>query len=380
MMNKYAPYGSDGFNGYIDESLKDIAARFDALFSRDEIIALILGGGYGRNEGGVLIADNEEKLYNDLDFFVISKDMPQWRNSQIGRTLKSLHYDLSDQYGIEVDFSDLKPVSSLAKTPLTLMWYDLLYGHKVIWGNKHVLQNLPRWKAKDLGINEALKLLLNRGMGLYFARSYLLHDALSEHCDFINRNIHKAYQAVAEAVLITEGKYHWSVIRRMELIKEAPLAEYSNDDRLPDLIQEAMLFKLRPHYVEPIPKAINDRLQTAIDIFEQVYYACWAEYFGVPKLDLKSYHNLLSSHKDQQSSVMSIAKNFALNLRDCGITPANMTEYIKYPRYRLFYTLPWLLFGAEMTNESVARMLGVQGDIDRESLEKRYISLWQRYN
>ncbi|HOA29474.1 MAG: hypothetical protein KBB33_03235 [Candidatus Cloacimonetes bacterium] len=379
-MIKYAPYGSEGFNRYIDESLKDIAVRFDALFSRDELIALVLGGGYGRNEGGVLNVDNEEKLYNDLDFFVISKDMPPWKNAHIDRTLKNLHYELCDKYDIEVDFSDLKPVNSLAKTPLTLMWYDLLYGHKVIWGNKHVLQNLPRWEAKDLGINEALKLLLNRGIGLYFARSHLLHDVLSEHCDFINRNIHKAYQAVAEAILITEGKYHWSVNRRMELIKEAPVAEYCNDARLPDLMQEAMLFKLRPYYIEPIPKPINDRLQMAIDTFEQVYYACWAKYFGVPKLDLKSYQNLLSSHKDQQNSVMSLAKNFALNLRDCGITPANMTEYIKYPRYRLFYTLPWLLFGAEMTNESVARMLGVQGDIDRDSLEKRYISLWQRYN
>nr|HPI26651.1 hypothetical protein [Candidatus Cloacimonadota bacterium] len=247
-MIKYAPYGSEGFNRYIDESLKDIAVRFDALFSRDDLIALVLGGGYGRNEGGVLNVDNEEKLYNDLDFFVISKDMPPWKNAHIDRTLKNLHYELCDKYDIEVDFSDLKPVNSLAKTPLTLMWYDLLYGHKVIWGNKHVLQNLPRWEAKDLGINEALKLLLNRGIGLYFARSHLLHDVLSEHCDFINRNIHKAYQAVAEAILITEGKYHWSVNRRMELIKEAPVAEYCNDARLPDLMQEAMLFKLRPYY------------------------------------------------------------------------------------------------------------------------------------
>jgi hypothetical protein len=86
------------------------------------------------------------------------------------------------------------------------MWFDLKCGHEVIWGNKHVLQNMPRWEASDLGVNEAVKLLLNRGMGLYFARSYILQHAEAENSDFINRNIHKAYQAIAEAILITEEK------------------------------------------------------------------------------------------------------------------------------------------------------------------------------
>jgi len=77
---------------------------------------------------------------------------------------------------------------------------------------------------------------------------------------------------------------------------------------------------------------------------------------------------------------MSLAKNFALNLRDCGLNPVNLNEYIKYPRYRLFYALPWLLFDQQMSLESISRMLGLPGVTDRSSLEQRYVALWQRYN
>lgn len=379
-MKQYAPYGSAKFNKYIHDTLNNIAKRFDEMFSREELIALVLGGGYGRSEGGVLKIDTQEKLYNDLDFFVIGKELPGWKSAQISRQLMNLHYELSDQLGIEVDFSDIKAVSNLAKAPISLMWFDLKCGHEVIWGNKHVLQNMPRWEASDLGVNEAVKLLLNRGMGLYFARSYILQHAEAENSDFINRNIHKAYQAIAEAILITEENYHWSVMERMKRIENTNIARYSANPLLASLMQEAMEFKLRPHILKADEADFADRISEAIAIFEEVYYAVWAAYFGVPKLDLKSYHNLLSSYKDMNNSVMSLAKNFALNLRDCGLNPVNLNEYIKYPRYRLFYALPWLLFDQQMSLESISRMLGLPGVTDRSSLEQRYVALWQRYN
>jgi len=379
-MIQYAPYGSKEFNRFIQSTLENIAKSFDFLFSRDELIALVLGGGYGRLEGGVLRTEGNERLYNDLDFFVVSRDIPSWKQSQISRMLKNLHYELSDELGVEVDFSDLKSVSSLAKTPITLMWYDLLCGHQVIWGNKHALQNLPRWKAEDLGISEALKLMLNRAMGLYFAKNYLDGSDPEKQADFINRNIHKAYQAISESILITEGNYHHLILERQQLIQKQDLSPYSSHESLKGLIDTAIEFKLQPEIPRWDTNEFRERLAEAICIFEEVYYAIWAAYFGVDVLDLKSYHNLLSSHKDQQSSVMSIAKNFALNVRDCGINPAQFAEYIKYPRYRLFYALPWLLFGSAETPESIGRVLGWPGTNDRASLEKRYVELWQRYN
>lgn len=379
-MTIYAPYGTTQFNQNIADILADIAARFDAMFSREELIALVLGGGYGRGEGGVLHHEGREMLYNDLDFFVIAKDLPAGKNAQISRQIKNLHYELSDELGLDVDFSDIKAVSALHKMPISLMWYDLLYGHKVIWGNKHVLQHLPRWEAAELGINEAVKLLLNRGMGLYFARHHLLYDDFDEHQDFINRNLHKAYQAMTETILITEGFYHWSVFERKQRIEDIQLDRYSQNPHLPALMQAAMQFKLQPAYPTTDYESLKARIDEAIAIFEELYYAVWAAYFGVEKLELKTYQNLLSCYKDQQNSVMSLAKNFALNLRDCGINPSSLSEYIKYPRYRLFYTLPWLLFDAKMAPEGVSRMLGLPGINDRASLEQRYVALWQRYN
>lgn len=379
-MIKYAPHGSEAFNAKVEESLAYIAARFDTLFSRNDLIALVLGGGYGRKEGGVLKSAEGEKLYNDLDFFVISKALSLRKKASISRDLKNLHQELSEEFGIDVDFAEPKSISEISQAPLTLMMYDLQHGYTVIWGNKHALQNLPRRAATELSISEAVKLLLNRGMGLYFAKEHLKREDYHLHIDFINRNIHKAYQAVAEAILIGEGKYHWSVFERMKRIAKLDISSYSSHNALKQLMQTAMVFKLQPHIPDEDSATLLDRVTEAITMFEEVYYKVWAAYFGVSKLDLKSYLNLLSSNKDQAYSVMSLAKNFALNMRDCGLKQANLNEYIKYPRYRLFYTLPWLLFKADMAPEMVASMLGIQECRERLGLEKRYVELWHRYN
>lgn len=380
-MKLYAPYGSESFNLYIDGVIKSIAKRFEKLFSRDELSALILGGGYGRGEGGVLhLADGTEKLYNDLDFFVISKQTNPWKNSQISLKLKHLHHELSDEYGVEVDFSACMPINSLDKLPPYLIWYDLINGYQVIWGNKHALHTVPRWEANDLEPVEAVKLLLNRGMGLYFSRKYLSLEKPEPHLDFINRNIHKAYQAMTEAILIVEGQYHWSVKERMRLISIPDIGKYLSNPAFLDLAQAGMDFKLKPYLPTESPEELKERLsQTLID-FEELYYAVWAAFFGVSNLNLDTYHRLLASYKDSENSLMSLAKNFALNLRDIGLSPSSLNEYIKYPRYRLFYALPWLLFDAPISLSNLAPILGLAHGADAESLRQRYVSLWQRYN
>lgn len=380
-MKPYAPYGSEKFNLYVSEVMQDVAKRFDTLFSREELSALVLGGGYGRGEGGVLrLADGTEKLYNDLDFFVISKQANPWKNSQISFKLKQLHHELSDLYGVEVDFSACMPIGGLDKLPPYLIWYELINSYQVIWGNKHALHKVPRWEASDLEPVEAVKLLLNRGMGLYFSRQYLNMEKPEMHLDFVNRNIHKAYQAMTEAILIVEGKYHWSVKERMRLITIPDISKYISNPAFLDLAQTAMEFKLQPYLPSESVEEFKERLAQTLSDFEELYYAVWAAYFGVASLNLNTYHRLLASHKDNENSLMSLAKNFALNLRDIGISSSSFNEYIKYPRYRLFYALPWLLFDAPIPLSNLAPILGLAHGADANSLRKRYVSLWQRYN
>ena len=55
----------------ISEALDGISAAFAASPESAAVRAVVLGGGYGRGEGG---ATPDGMPYNDLDFFVVMKD------------------------------------------------------------------------------------------------------------------------------------------------------------------------------------------------------------------------------------------------------------------------------------------------------------------
>jgi len=79
----------------------------------DHVRALILGGGYGRDEGGVLISKGKEYTFNDYDFFVIIDQVSQRIKKRIDRQFHDLHKKLTPVIGIDVDFGPALSVNQL---------------------------------------------------------------------------------------------------------------------------------------------------------------------------------------------------------------------------------------------------------------------------
>ena len=68
----YSVYGSSDFEAMMDKLLKSVVDEFLSKTDLSKLSALVLGGGYGRGEGGVFRHDGIEELYNDLDLFVFT--------------------------------------------------------------------------------------------------------------------------------------------------------------------------------------------------------------------------------------------------------------------------------------------------------------------
>jgi len=378
MMYKYSVYGSDDFHRYIDDVLNQIRKRLFEEISAHQIKALVLGGGYGRSEGGVWLDNGEEKLYNDLDFFVFSARLPYWTRAKLENKLNKLHQELSEIYGLDVDFSPIVAASKLPKTDISLMYYDLKYAHKVIYGNPHIMSNLPEFRAEDIPEIEALRLLLNRGMGLFFAYEYICSQGWADQRDFILRNIHKAYQALAEAILIFEHKYHSSVLVRMNLIEEISFSAYCSNENLKQLILESMKFKLLPHISPFSQSELLQLYQDALSSFRDVYFSLWALYFGSDALSYEQYLQYLKRKRELQASRM--IKNLLLNLRDLPLRAIVGKAGLMYPRERLYQALPYFLFGDYAPSLNLKSILGI-GDISDSTRNRdRFVSLWQSYN
>ncbi|HCM15995.1 MAG TPA: hypothetical protein DHW79_08650 [Candidatus Cloacimonas sp.] len=374
-MQRYSLYGSPAFEEQFSMLLQDIVASFKDRIALSSVKALVLGGGYGRGEGGVMTIDDQERPYNDLDFFVFTGSLNLFRKRRLVSSLQSLHGDLSAQHKIDIDFSLPISISGLYERSISLMFYDLAQAHKVVYGNPHILSALPRWQARDIPIPEAIRLLLNRGVGLLFAREYYCSESPDAHVDFINRNIHKAFQAIAEAILIAEGCYDSSINTRMRKIEQIDLGAYRLDKSILEELLNSMRFKLKPTIPVFDAEELRFRLDKAIDTIMHTYYSLWTK-------ELATYiDNAESLYAAMPGSARDIRlKNILLNYRDKGLRQPSSALLWLHPRYSLYLCLPHFLLCEEVQGFNVATVLGIAPNSTELRMRNRFIKLWKRYN
>ena len=104
-------YHSPKADQLVQETIRAIGAEVDSL-SIPGLMGVVLGGGYGRGEGGVVETDDDGvKLFNDLDFFVMAVSEATAADiARIGEALKPISQKWTRKLDIEVDFSPAKPL------------------------------------------------------------------------------------------------------------------------------------------------------------------------------------------------------------------------------------------------------------------------------
>ena len=243
----YTGIASPELAAQLDKALTGMAAEIEAL-KLPGLAAVVLGGGYGRGEGGVRHTPDGDRLYNDLDFFVFTDGADGQAAALIGSELKKISERWEPVLGIAVDFGPAKNLSAVKNSAYTLMFQELVRGWKPVWGSVELGNYIPMLDARMLPVTEAIRLLLNRGMGLIFAGQQIVSG--KPEPDFTLRNINKAVLGSADALLLCSGKYRWKGPDRV-----AAFREYVRDEHLPaeyaDDFAAAFRYKLEPDPVLP---------------------------------------------------------------------------------------------------------------------------------
>lgn len=232
----------------LDRVRAGVAAEVEAL-RLPKLAEVVLGGGYGRGEGGVRHTPQGDKLYNDLDFFVFSDRASKTERQAIEAALKPISERWEKKLGIAVDFSPVKNLSSLRSVGATLMYQELRRGWKPVLGEAQFTCRFPELDAADIPVSEAVRLLLNRGMGLVFAGEALRKNG---DPDFIMRNMHKSALGGGDALLLCSGKYRWSGAERVEAFRA-----YAAKHALPQEFVERYAAAYR-YKIEPDPQLPED--------------------------------------------------------------------------------------------------------------------------
>ncbi|MFT4900741.1 MAG: hypothetical protein ACI81V_000007 [Lentimonas sp.] len=199
--------------------------------------ALILGGGYGRNEGGVAAnAAGAPCFFNDLDYFVFT-DRP--RDAALLTAVQRWERAESKLLGVDVEAKCLARCD-LAQTGESMMFFDLVLGHTVVLGPGDFLQSYRSLaQAESIHAIEATRLLWNRGSGLLFARVDL---EAGRDLEVVHRNQSKVKLALGDAWLTVRGLYQSHACERHKVLCE----QVDVAARIKELHQCGLAFKLNP--------------------------------------------------------------------------------------------------------------------------------------
>ncbi len=236
-------------DAFLDGVLREIGEEAAGGEASQYLDYLVLGGGYGRGEGGTLETPEGPKLYNDLDFFVISKSDDPAEAKALDTMFAKIAKKWTVKLGIDVDFGGAKSVRYISERRQMLMWREMIQCANIVYGDEKKFAEALK-ADRPVPAREAAKLALNRVSGLLFAKKRLENDALSpEDVDFISRNINKAALACADIVLLNEGDMPFKTLERLEKIHAMELPEKIS--KLKNAYARAAEFKKFPHLDTP---------------------------------------------------------------------------------------------------------------------------------
>ena len=124
--------GDHGLEAHLTGICEAVRTGITRLVPAGRLEGILLGGGYGRGEGGVLHALGGDQPYNDLEFYVLLRGITvlnEWRH---GAALRELAHALSGPAGIEVEFKVISR-ADLQRNAVTMFSYDLVRAHRRIW-------------------------------------------------------------------------------------------------------------------------------------------------------------------------------------------------------------------------------------------------------
>ena len=210
-MGRHVAAECPGLDMLVDDACAAIGREVDAL-ALPRLAGVVLGGGYGRGEGGV----RGRGLYNDLDFFAITEDGASAAEiAVIAAALEPISKEWTAKIGIDVDFTVRTPWR-IKHDEERLMIQELVRGYFDVAGKKgeDLFSSIRRIDASEVPWMEAARLLMNRGMGLMLASS-------SATRDFIDRNINKCVLGAGDARLVARHGYRWRATERADALGDA---------------------------------------------------------------------------------------------------------------------------------------------------------------
>ncbi len=375
--------GSAGLENRLHDLCEQIRAALCGLLPRHKLEAVILGGGYGRGEGGVLSTPNGDQPYNDLEFYIFLRGNRHLNELRYHRPLEALGQILTPQAGVDVDFK-IASFEEFMRSRVSMFSYDLVSGHRQVVGPDGLFESCAHHlAAENIPLSEASRLLMNRCSGLLFARERLdRKDRFTpEDADYVRRNIAKASLALGDAILTVRGQYHWSCRERHHRILElTPDPSLRCLEQVRRHHKVGVAFKLHPQRNNGVFSQLESHHAEVTALSLQLWL--WLESLRL-KANFSSVKDYVEDPRNKCPETNPL-RNWLVNMKALGPAQAMKSRFFRHPRERVRHALSLLLWEPDSLASSRWRKR-LHAELcthapDFSGMVAAYQSLWSRVN
>ena len=231
----------DKINSDINEIVRYLTSEIDSSE------AIFLVGGFGRDEGSIMVHEGNVHVINDYDLVIVTSK--SYKENAINALRNELENKLSIRQ-VDITIYNKRQLRNMA---FTMYSYDLKYASKTIFGNEKILDLIPHMDKTRMPMFEAIRPLLLFPVSLLQARpksSYLSDIDLF----WSYQQISKSILGWSTAMLIDRGLYDPLYSKRSELF----LNTFPDKKHLCKFVKKATSFKLQPVF-EPISRNKIDK-------------------------------------------------------------------------------------------------------------------------
>lgn len=258
-------------SGWLDALAADAASRPWS----PRLVALVLSGGYGRGEGGVVPGpDGHGELFNDLEFYMFVRGGP---DEACREWVGKVERDGTAELGVDVEIHAMPWEKFTGGSP-SMFYYDLVAAHHFVAGDPGWLARVPAVfsDAAAIPADEGSRLLYNRGSSLYFAGHAIARDTARRRDGYVERIHGKILLALGDAVLVAHGLYHWSCRERHRRLRDLPDHDLPPSGKtLVAWHADGVEFKFLPLSPARSDAAVSARQEETRALWEEVFL--WAE-------------------------------------------------------------------------------------------------------
>jgi hypothetical protein len=374
---RFTVAGGPGVEALLRELTHQAARAFATVLDPSQRRALVLFGGYGRGEGGVVESGGAEVPHNNLDLLLVTDTE---LGAETRRRIDQALAGLERRYGVELDWSSLS-AQRLARQPGRVLWYDLRHGHRTLLGDARLVPNLLHHEVDDVPPAEFRNLLTNRGTLLLINRAIRDRGHVGPRAvEVMARHVAKAVIGHGDAALYQRGQYHWSYsekLRRVEAVDgiSSPLRR---------AYRWAADYRFRPRPESLDAAELARREADVLPTLAEVHLELERFRLALPDLTWSGYLRAAARAEFRASgtSLRELGRRARELLRSpdpgdgLGMVP-RLALMSMAPISRLSLLYPFVAYdvGTKLERDVVARVLRARGCASEE-LRRAYLTAW----